>query len=202
MAQHPLHPNGYNSRVPPPAPPLVAPHAPAPLAAHAGPNKENPFPHPHTYAYPHAHVEQAKQLPAMPRVDALHPAPAHTYTPPHHRPLPPSPTKTTATATVNHYTRPLGGNARAAQQSQQAEPTMVQLLASQGTAPAHYASRGGAGDVTMGNATGVLSWRKGQGFKEWEKIKLNSPEVKRKADVAQLCASLAARSLRSAPNWS
>ncbi|KPV73545.1 uncharacterized protein RHOBADRAFT_38109 [Rhodotorula graminis WP1] len=38
----------------------------------------------------------------------------------------------------------------------------------------------------MANATGVLSWRKGQGFKEWEKVKLASPEVKRKADVAQL----------------
>ncbi|BGO93775.1 hypothetical protein NBRC10512_004564 [Rhodotorula toruloides] len=180
MAHTPLHSSGYNSRLPPP-PPVLAPHAPSSLAAHAGPNKENPFTIPHSHAY----VDPAKHLPAMPRVEALHPSPAPTYTPPHHRPLPPSPTKTTATATVNHYTRPLGGNARA-QQSQQAEPTMVQLLASQGTAPAHYASRGGAGDVTMGNATGVLSWRKGQGFKEWEKLKLNSPEVKRKADVAQL----------------
>ncbi|BGP02179.1 AGC/NDR protein kinase [Rhodotorula toruloides ATCC 204091] len=181
MAHNPLHSSGYNSRLPPP-PPVLASHAPSSLAAHAGPNKENPFTLPHSHAY----ADPAKHLPNMPRVEALHPSPAPTYTPPDHRPLPPSPTKTTATATVNHYTRPLGGNSRAAQQSQQAEPTMVQLLASQGTAPAHYASRAGAGDVTMGNATGVLSWRKGQGFKEWEKLKLNSPEVKRKADVAQL----------------
>ncbi|BGP26581.1 AGC/NDR protein kinase [Rhodotorula toruloides] len=181
MAHIPLHSSGYNSRFSPP--PVLAPHAPSSLlAAHAGPNKENPFPLPHS----HVHTDPSKQLPGVPRVDALDPSPAPTCTPPHHRPLPPSPTKTTATATVNHYTRPLGGTARAAQQSQQAEPTMVQLLASQGTAPAHYASRAGAGDVTMGNATGVLSWRKGQGFKEWEKLKLNSPEVKRKADVAQL----------------
>ena len=41
----------------------------------------------------------------------------------------------------------------------------------------------------MGNATGIVSWRKGQGFKEWEKAKLDSQEVKRKADVAQLCQS-------------
>lgn len=38
----------------------------------------------------------------------------------------------------------------------------------------------------MHNATGLVSWRKGQGFKEWEKQKLASTEVRRKADVAQL----------------
>lgn len=64
---------------------------------------------------------------------------------------------------------------------------MVQLLAEQPNAGAsHYASRLDR-DSTMANATGVASWRKGQGFKEWEKAKLNSAEVKRKADVAQLC---------------
>jgi hypothetical protein len=70
------------------------------------------------------------------------------------------------------------------------EPTMTQLLQSQPTSLAHYSKRsggGGDGDSTMNNATGLLSWRKGQGFKEWEKVKLNSTEVKRKADVAQLC---------------
>ncbi|GAA5959762.1 hypothetical protein JCM3765_000093 [Sporobolomyces pararoseus] len=96
-------------------------------------------------------------------------------------PLPPSPIKQSTTTTngyVSHYTRPM---------PKLNEPTMTQLLASQPTSLAHYSKRGGAdGDSTMGNATGLLSWRKGQGFKEWEKVKLNSTEVKRKADVAQL----------------
>ncbi|GAA5938756.1 uncharacterized protein JCM15063_004860 [Sporobolomyces koalae] len=95
-------------------------------------------------------------------------------------PLPPSPVKQPATGGyVSHYTRPV--------KSQAHEPTMTQLLASQPTSIAHYASRRNPdGDTTMNNATGLLSWRKGQGFKEWEKQKLNSNEVKRKADVAQL----------------
>lgn len=72
-----------------------------------------------------------------------------------------------------------------------AEPTMSQLLEQMPTSlgayqrPANYDR-----DATMANATGVVSWRKGQGFKEWEKLRLNSPEVRRKADVCQLCEYL------------
>lgn len=76
-----------------------------------------------------------------------------------------------------------------------AEPTMVQLLASTPSGVSGYASRlqGQERDATMGAATGVASWRKGQGFKQWEKVLLESPEVRRKADVAQLCESSLSR---------
>lgn len=66
---------------------------------------------------------------------------------------------------------------------------MLQLLAEQPTGSSAYVNRMGERDLTMGNVTGVASWRKGQGFKEWEKVRLESPEVRRKADVAQLCKS-------------
>lgn len=66
---------------------------------------------------------------------------------------------------------------------------MLQLLAEQPTGSSAYNNRMGERDMTMGNATGAASWRKGQGFKEWEKVRLDSPEVRRKADVAQLCKS-------------
>ncbi|GAA5840074.1 hypothetical protein JCM3766R1_000666 [Sporobolomyces carnicolor] len=95
---------------------------------------------------------------------------------------PPSPVKhahaPTPTGYVSHYTRPI---------QHEPEPTMTQLLA---TTPYHAraaaAANQGGGDATMHNATGLVSWRKGQGFKEWEKQKLASTEVRRKADVAQL----------------
>lgn len=122
----------------------------------------------------------------------------------YHRPLPPSPTKTTATAVVNPYGRPhyLAQSMTAATSSatrqppaySSSDPTVAQLLAAQGNAHAHaaafqYPHPNQLRDSTMGNATGIVSWRKGQGFKEWEKAKLDSQEVKRKADVAQLCQS-------------
>lgn len=118
----------------------------------------------------------------------------------YHRPLPPSPTKTTATAVVNPYGRPhhLAQSMTAATTARQppgysSDPTVAQLLAAQGNAHAHaafqYPHANPLRDSTMGNATGIVSWRKGQGFKEWEKAKLDSQEVKRKADVAQLCQS-------------
>ncbi|GAA5876814.1 hypothetical protein JCM16303_006293 [Sporobolomyces ruberrimus] len=110
---------------------------------------------------------------------------AHTQVPPPSSfPLPPSPVKQQHGGYVSHYTRPMPASTST---SSSAEPTMTQLLASQPTSLAHYSRRNaGDGDSTMSNATGLLSWRKGQGFKEWEKVKLNSMEVKRKADVAQL----------------
>ncbi|GAA5869143.1 hypothetical protein JCM3774_003963 [Rhodotorula dairenensis] len=124
----------------------------------------------------------------------------------YHRPLPPSPTKTTATAVVNPYGRthhPLAQSTATPPTYAHAypyspDPTVAQLLAAQSNArhaaaaatasvafqyPNPYANQR---DSTMANATGIVSWRKGQGFKEWEKVKLDSPEVKRKADVAQL----------------
>ncbi|POY72328.1 putative Non-specific serine/threonine protein kinase [Rhodotorula taiwanensis] len=128
----------------------------------------------------------------------------------YHRPLPPAPTKTTATAVVNHYVRPhphplplhashspsgLSSSASTPTLSSYAaysnDPTVAQLLAAQGRPGPGLmygprAGGGAAGDATMQPATGLVSWRKGQGFKEWEKVKLESQEVKRKADVAQL----------------
>ncbi|GAA6029026.1 hypothetical protein JCM8097_001558 [Rhodosporidiobolus ruineniae] len=183
----PSHSHSHSHHLPHPPPPLV------PLAPSAQANKENTSaytapPSPTKYCHPHSPTPTplATFVPTSPAAlppKAMPPAdPVYHH---HH-----SPTK--AHGVVNHYTRPLGGGAGAAsaypRPVQAAEPTMTQLLAAEGTSLAHYSRRGHAveGDVTMGNATGVLSWRKGQGFKEWEKVKINSAEVKRKADVAQL----------------
>lgn len=110
-------------------------------------------------------------------------APAPSYAAVKHSSSLPLPAPAVLGATshvVNHYHRPTASAA--------AEPSMAQLLAEQPKGMNHYASRAAPErDSTMANATGVASWRKGQGFKEWEKVKLNSAEVKRKADVAQLC---------------
>ncbi|KEI38472.1 uncharacterized protein L969DRAFT_88911 [Mixia osmundae IAM 14324] len=69
-----------------------------------------------------------------------------------------------------------------------AEPTMSQLLAQ-----AQNGGLKGTGAAvarrqidTSSSAGDYMSWRKGQGFKPWEKQLLQSPEVKRKSDVAQL----------------
>ncbi|GAA6049271.1 hypothetical protein JCM3770_005915 [Rhodotorula araucariae] len=176
--------------------PSLDPHAPSYSSPAA--NKENPptpasptkNAHPHLFMPPRDPV-----APIPPPSPALSTHSHSSYA--HHRP-PASPTKAAPTTAVNHYVRPLGGSGvaagggtglahRTAQGAAAAEPTMTQLLASQGTPlGGHYAPPRQQGDATMANATGVLSWRKGQGFKEWEKVKLNSAEVKRKADVAQL----------------
>lgn len=109
------------------------------------------------------------------------------------RPSPASTSSSSAASAVPHYNnnnnnmhyhRPTGHT----QAYSTAEPTMTQLLANQPSGIGQsYASRMQDRDSTMANATGVVSRRKGQGFKEWEKVRLNSAEVKRKADVAQLC---------------
>ncbi|GAA5841991.1 hypothetical protein JCM9279_002747 [Rhodotorula babjevae] len=183
---------------PPPPPPLIIAPAHAPLAhphphSHAaGHNKENP--HHHTQYHHHGHMPLVAPAPPSPALSSHSHSSHHSSH--HHRP-PASPTKAAPTTAVNHYVRPLGGStiaqgAHRPPTASAAEPTMTQLLATQGTALGHYASprplphHTQSGDATMANATGVLSWRKGQGFKEWEKVKLASPEVKRKADVAQL----------------
>ncbi|TNY23251.1 AGC/NDR protein kinase [Rhodotorula diobovata] len=210
MAHHtlPLYPHqqDYSLHAPLAQPPLPPPPPAAYAHAYAyshSANKENPHqPHPSSY-YQQQHMPVAALAPPPPPSPALSSHSNHSHHHHHHRP-PTSPTKSAPTTAVNHYVRPLGGSGiapgggtafahRPTQGSAAAEPTMTQLLATQGTALAHYASPrhaqqagGGGGDATMGNATGVLSWRKGQGFKEWEKVKLASPEVKRKADVAQL----------------
>ncbi|KAK4052351.1 serine/threonine-protein kinase dbf2 [Microbotryomycetes sp. JL201] len=89
---------------------------------------------------------------------------------------------------VQHYHRPTGYNQQP-QSDATAEPTVQQLLAEQPTSLSHYQQQQHHRidrDSTMAPATGLVSWRKGQGFKEWEKQKLASAEVKRKADLAQL----------------
>ncbi|BGP57155.1 hypothetical protein JCM8202_005408 [Rhodotorula sphaerocarpa] len=150
---------------------------------------------------------------AAPAPYAAHANPlAQSHSQYYHRPLPPSPSKTTATAVPYHVrpqpplqhhpsaappTRGLPPSASAPSLAAYADdPTIAQLLAAQGRPagaggsafhyPHSHATNGGPRDLTMGNATGLVSWRKGQGFKEWEKVKLESAEVKRKADVAQL----------------
>lgn len=72
------------------------------------------------------------------------------------------------------------------------EPTMQELLA-QSPGIVHTRS---AIHNPESSSTGMVSWRKGQGFKQWEQELLRSPEVRRKADVAQLCECNAA-TLRS-----
>ncbi|BGP18635.1 serine/threonine-protein kinase dbf2 [Rhodosporidiobolus nylandii] len=182
----PVHPYDKSHPALPQAPPLV------PLSASHKVNSQHAAPPtPNKYRHPNSPdpTPLATCPPTSPVQHTQRLMPDTAFQAAHH-PLPPSPVKSTATAFVNHYTRPLGGGAGGGafpRPVQAAEPTMTQLLAAEGTGMAHYSRRQqGDGDATMGNATGVLSWRKGQGFKEWEKVKLNSAEVKRKADVAQL----------------
>lgn len=63
------------------------------------------------------------------------------------------------------------------------EPSMQELLAQ---SPGIVHTRSAIHNPESSN-TGMASWRKGQGFKQWEQELLRSPEVRRKADVAQLC---------------
>ena len=63
-------------------------------------------------------------------------------------------------------------------------PTVHQLLArSQGAL-----QRPQSLDEPPAPAPGVVSWRKGEGFSPSELARLKDPAVRRKADVAQLCA--------------
>lgn len=71
------------------------------------------------------------------------------------------------------------------------EPTMQELLAQ---SPGIVHTRSAVQHAESSN-TGMASWRKGQGFKQWEQELLRSPEVRRKADVAQLCECLACAAL-------
>lgn len=75
------------------------------------------------------------------------------------------------------------------------EPTMQELLA-QSPGVIHTrsailhsdaASKHSNNNNDPTSMTGMASWRKGQGFKQWEQELLKSAEVRRKADVAQLC---------------
>lgn len=69
------------------------------------------------------------------------------------------------------------------------EPTMQELLAQ---SPGIVHTRSAIHQAEPSH-TGMASWRKGQGFKQWEQELLRSPEVRRKADVAQLCGCRLAR---------
>ena len=79
--------------------------------------------------------------------------------------------------------------------SSNTEPTIQQLLAQTSlgshtrmTTDGSSTSNGdAAAPSSTAAAVGMASWRKGQGFKAWETELLKSAEVKRKADVAQLC---------------
>lgn len=68
------------------------------------------------------------------------------------------------------------------------EPTMIQLLA-QSPSKVSQTSTKRMETETTGTHYGVASWRKGQGFNVKEGELLKNPEVRRKADVAQLCES-------------
>lgn len=116
----------------------------------------------------------------------------------------PVPTFVTALSThasAAHYSRPMPPTNSQQQQGRakghSSEPSVVQLLAEQPSDRGGYISRlqqsqygNRERDLMTANAPGVVSWRKGQGFKAWEKVRLESSEVRRKADVAQLCTSL------------
>lgn len=65
------------------------------------------------------------------------------------------------------------------------EPSIQELLAQ---SPGIVHTRSAIHHPESSN-TGMASWRKGQGFKQWEQELLKSGEVRRKADVAQLCKS-------------
>jgi hypothetical protein len=88
----------------------------------------------------------------------------------------------------------LQAHSTAANNGNSSELTVQQLLA-QSQSPANMHTRTGdeykretaAPGSSAANNTGLASWRKGQGFKAWETELLRSAEVKRKADVAQLC---------------
>ncbi|MBW0547977.1 hypothetical protein O181_087692 [Austropuccinia psidii MF-1] len=66
------------------------------------------------------------------------------------------------------------------------EPTMSELLAQTGNNLDYlnHDSVGFMSDVRGDN--GLVSWRKGQGFRAWESALISNPEVQRKANVAQL----------------
>ncbi|KAK4700663.1 cell cycle protein kinase DBF2, partial [Phenoliferia sp. Uapishka_3] len=182
--------------------PSVAPLTSPPLVPTPTPS----LPTPAKYAHPHSPnpthlattVMDYSSKPAY-AASAIHAyANTHATSPPvyngyaNHNPYD-IPTHTQAPPPIHQqhqpYLRPVG-SASAAQAAANYEPTMDQLLAGQSKGLSSYHNRMADRDSTMSNATGVVSWRKGQGFKEWEKVRLNSAEVKRKADVAQLCSSL------------
>ncbi|PLW25798.1 hypothetical protein PCASD_25727 [Puccinia coronata f. sp. avenae] len=69
-----------------------------------------------------------------------------------------------------------------------AEPTMSELLAATSLPPgvASFANDGSGFMSDVRGDNGLVSWRKGQGFRAWESAILANPEVQRKANVAQL----------------
>ncbi|KAH9820801.1 kinase-like domain-containing protein, partial [Melampsora americana] len=67
------------------------------------------------------------------------------------------------------------------------EPTMSELLAAtSGPGMGPYMNDGAGFMSDVRGDGGLVSWRKGQGFRAWESAVLSNPEVQRKANVAQL----------------
>ncbi|CAH7684635.1 AGC/NDR protein kinase [Phakopsora pachyrhizi] len=67
------------------------------------------------------------------------------------------------------------------------EPTMSELLAAaSGPGAGPYLNDGSGFMSDVRGDNGLVSWRKGQGFRAWESAVLSNPEVQRKANVAQL----------------
>lgn len=67
------------------------------------------------------------------------------------------------------------------------EPTMSELLAAtSGPGIGPYMNDGAGFMSDVRGDGGLVSWRKGQGFRAWESAVLSNPEVQRKANVAQL----------------
>ncbi|KNZ56290.1 AGC protein kinase [Puccinia sorghi] len=81
--------------------------------------------------------------------------------------------------TPKHYIHPL---------PPATEPTMSELLAATALPPgiSSFANDGSGFMSDVRGDNGLVSWRKGQGFRAWESAILANPEVQRKANVAQL----------------
>lgn len=108
-------------------------------------------------------------------------------------PVPPSPTKsihrshqpTSPQAAANGEKENAGG-ARGSRAGGKHEPTMAELLAQTSGGPGPHFNDGSGFMSDVRGEGGLVSWRKGQGFRAWETAVLSSPEVRRKANVAQL----------------
>lgn len=93
----------------------------------------------------------------------------------------PKPTSTNQSQIHSKHVNPATTNLK------KVEPTMSELLAATSLPPGTPYGNDGSGfmsDVRGDN--GLVSWRKGQGFRAWESAILANPEVQRKANVAQL----------------
>lgn len=166
---------------PPPSPRYAHPHSPNPSHVSQFISPSSPRPASVTTSTVSAPVSYASRI--------HHDAPAYVAV------LAAASSSSASSSTVPptpaHYSRPMPAtnNQTRSHYGHSSEPSVVQLLAEQPNDRGGYVSKFNQNerDSTMANAPGVVSWRKGQGFKAWEKVRLESTEVRRKADVAQLC---------------